>query len=262
MEEKIGVIHYNFGELSLEEFLSWCKENSCRYVELQRKDIEENGIDKVERLINKYGIKISQISAGNDFIRSTEEELKNQVKLIEEMCRIVKNLGGNQLRIDGGWPKEEIPEEKYKILVLEGIKRAIEIAEKEDVYLALDNHGRVTNDYIFQLEIFENIGSDKLGANLDTMNYRWYGYSVEKLPEIYKAIAPYTLHTHLKDGTGTGKDYKGKILGDGEIPLKEAIKILKEAGYKGVWCIEYEGEEKEEGYKRCVEWLKKNLPAI
>jgi len=259
MEEKIGVIFYNFGDLSLEEFLNWCMENNCLYVELGRDTIEEYGIENVGRLINKYGIKISQISVKNDFVQSKKEEFEKQIILVEKMCKVIKNLGGNQLRIDGGWPKKEVPEKEYKKLVFEGIKRAVEIAEREGVYLSLDNHGEITNDYTFQLEIFEKINSDKLGANLDTMNYRWYGYPVEKLPHIYKAIAPFTFHTHIKDGTGTKKEYKGKVLGEGEIPLKEAIRILKEAGYKGVWCVEYEGEEKENGYKRSVEWLRRNL---
>ncbi|MCS7179871.1 MAG: sugar phosphate isomerase/epimerase, partial [bacterium] len=74
--------------------------------------------------------------------------------------------------------------------------------------------------------------------------------------EIYKAIAPYTIHTHLKDGVGSRENYIGKVFGEGEIPIIDAIKILKENNYNGVWCIEYEGKDKEIGYKRCVEYLK------
>jgi sugar phosphate isomerase/epimerase len=77
------------------------------------------------------------------------------------------------------------------------------------------------------------------------------------LTEIYRLIAPYTIHTHIKDGIGTKENYQRKVLGEGEIPIIEAIKILNENNYKGVWCIEYEGENKEIGYKKCVEFLKK-----
>lgn len=258
MGEKIGVIHYNTGDNNLEEFLGWCKKNGVEYTELQRKDVwdEEIKIDYVKELLEKNGVKISQISCGNDFLQKTEEEFENQVKLVEKMCDIVKELGFNQLRIDGGWPKEGVEEKDYKKLIFEGIGRVVEIAEKKGVYLALDNHGTVTNDYELQLEIFEKIKSKYLGANLDTMNYRWYGYPVEKLLEIYKAIAPYTIHTHLKDGTGSRENYKGKVLGEGEIPVVEAINILKESSYKGVWCVEYEGQDKNIGYERCFDFLK------
>lgn len=257
--EKIGVIHYNFSFEKIEDFLRWCNENNVEYVELQRRDVWDEKFRDVSKLLEKYNIKISQISCGNDFVQKTKEEFENQIKIVETCCKIIKNLGYNQLRIDGGWPKEGVEESKYKEMILEGIKRAVDIAEKENVYLALDNHGQITNDYKFQLEIFEKVKSKYLGANLDTMNYRWYGYPVEELIEIYKSIAPYALHTHLKDGTGSRENYIGKVFGEGEIPLKEAIKILKDNNYKGVWCVEYEGKDKEIGYKKCVEILREYL---
>ncbi len=268
MEKKIGVIHYNFGGVPIEDFLSWCRENEVKYVELRRSDIEEENLimedkaEKVARLLEKFNVKVSQLAAGNDFVQPSDETLYAQVKMIGKLCKVIKILDVNQLRIDGGWPKEGVPENKFKDLVIHGIEKSLEFAEKEDVYFALDNHGEITNNYLFQLEIFEKIKSRRLGANLDTMNYRWYGYEIEELTKIYKEIAPYTLHTHLKDGTGIKPNYKGKVLGEGEVPINEAIKILKDAGYKGVWCIEYEGKDNKDGYKKCVEWLKENLEKI
>ncbi|MCM8804172.1 MAG: sugar phosphate isomerase/epimerase [Candidatus Omnitrophica bacterium] len=250
--DKIGVIFYNFSFQDLNIFLDWCREVGVEYAEIYNRHLQQ-----AKELIKKYNVKISQVTAGNDFVQKTKEEFLNQVKMVSELCKKVKDIDCNQIRIDGGWPKEGIDSSKYKELILEGVKRVIEFAEKENVYLALDNHGIITNDYEFQLEIFGKINSKFLGANLDTMNYRWYGYSVEKLTEIYKLIAPYTFHTHLKDGIGSRENYKGKVLGEGEIPVVEAIKILKENNYKGVWCIEYEGSDKEIGYKRCIEFLKK-----
>ncbi|MCM8767017.1 MAG: sugar phosphate isomerase/epimerase [Candidatus Omnitrophica bacterium] len=249
--EKIGVIAYNFSFKSIEDIFKWCKENFVEYVEISINDLEE-----AKKLIKKYNVNVSQVSARNDFVQKTKEDLLNQVKKIGELCKNIKEIDCNLIRIDGGWPKEEVDSKNYKNLIIEGIKRSVEIAEKENVYLALDNHGLLTNDYEFQLEIFNKINSNFLGANLDTMNYRWYGYPVEKLIEIYKLIAPYALHTHIKDGVGSRENYVGKVLGQGEVPIVDAIKILKDNNYKGVLCIEYEGKDKEIGYKKCVEFLK------
>ncbi|MCM8777551.1 MAG: sugar phosphate isomerase/epimerase [Candidatus Omnitrophica bacterium] len=265
MDKKIGVIKYNISDFSLEELFKWCQENDVEYVELQRKDIwaditkQENNIEEVASLIQKYGIKISQISTGSDFLQKSEDEFKKQIWMVGEMCKMVKDLGFNQLRIDGGWPKEGVDEKNYKDTIIKGVSAVTEIAEKEGVYLALDNHGVVTNNYILLLDVLQTIKSKYLGTNLDTMNYRWYGYKVDELLDIYKKVAPYVLHTHLKDGIGTGEAYKGTVLGEGEIPLKDAIKTLKENGYNGVWCAEYEGKEGANGYKKCVEWLRKNI---
>lgn len=249
--EKIGVIAYNFSFKDIEDIFKWCKENSVEFVEISAEDLE-----KVKKIMNKYNVKISQVGAGNDFVQKTREEFLNQVEKVGELCKKVKEVGCNMIRIDGGSPKEGVDSKDYKELIIEGIERSIEIAEKENVYLALDNHGLITNDYELQIEIFKKIDSKYLGANLDTMNYRWYGYPVEKLVEIYKLIAPYTLHTHIKDGVGSRENYIGKVLGQGEVPVVDAIKILIENNYKGVWCVEYEGKDKEVGYKKCVEFLR------
>jgi len=262
---KIGVINYNISNFSVEELFGWCRENGVGYVELMRKDVwpdiekPENTVKETSALLQKYGIKISQVAAGNDFLQKTEEDLNRQVWMLGELCKIVKDLGFNQLRIDGGWPKDGVAEKDYRDFIIKGISKAVEVAEKEGVYLALDNHGTVTNDIFLQTDILKTVNSRHLGANLDTMNYRWYGYPVDELSDIYRDIAPYTLHTHLKDGTGSRAEYKGAVLGEGEIPVADAIKILKDAGYDGVWCVEYEGKEGAEGYKKSVSWLKKTL---
>lgn len=265
MNKKIGVINYNISNLTLEELFRWCNENNVGYVELQRKDVwadiakSENSISEVARLLQKYGVKISQISSGSDFLQKTDDELNRQIWMVGEMCKMIKDLGFSQLRIDGGWPKEGVDEKDYKALVLKGVSMVTEISEKEDVYLALDNHGTLTNNYPFLLDILQTVNSKHLGTNLDTMNYRWYGYEVDELPDIYRKVAPYAFHTHIKDGTGSRENYKGTVLGEGEIPLLDAINILKDSGYDGVWCAEYEGKEGADGYKKCVEWLKQNI---
>ncbi len=262
MESRIGVINYNISGFTVEELFRWCRDNGVGYVELQRKDVWEdidkpdNKIKETAALLQKYGIKISQISSGSDFLQKTEDEVNKQVRMVGEMCKMVKDLGFNQLRIDGGWPKEGVEEKDYRDLVLKGVSKVAENATKEGVYLALDNHGTVTNNQPLLLEVLKTVNSKYLGTNLDTMNYRWYGYEVNELIDIYKNVASYTLHTHLKDGTGTRTNYKGMVLGEGEIPLTDAINIIKDAGYKGVWCVEYEGKEGAEGYRKSVEYLR------
>ena len=49
-------------------------------------------------------------------------------------------------------------------------------------------------------------------------------------------------------------------LGEGEIDISKAVQCLREAGYDGVWCCEYEGRENDgTGQKKCYEYMKANL---
>ncbi|MCM8756886.1 MAG: sugar phosphate isomerase/epimerase [Candidatus Omnitrophica bacterium] len=263
----IGVIYYNFSFNDFPDFFNWCREHQVNFVEIQANSLYQTGqpeemAEKVAVLLDEYHLCVSQLSAGNDFIQQTPEDLEKQINRMHQVFKLAHLLGTNLIRVDGGWPKEGVEESKFAKLILYGLEKTVEMAEKEDIYLALDNHGSVTNNYQFQLELLTQISSKRLGANLDTMNYRWYGYSVEELPSIYEKIAPYVRHTHLKDGVGARSEYQGKVLGQGEIPLSTAFSILKKHGYTGVWCVEYEGADKEKGYAESVAWLRKQLAEL
>ena len=180
---------------------------------------------------------------------------------MRRVAGLAKMLGTNVLRTEGGGPKDSVPEEQQFDSMVECLKRCAEWLDDVDVHLAIDNHGVVTNDGDLQLRLFETVGSPRVGANLDTMNYRWFGHDIATINRFYEILAPHTFHTHMKDGTGARENYNGAALGEGEIDLHHAINCLKNAGYDGVWTAEYEGPEAEggTGYAKCCQWLKANL---
>jgi sugar phosphate isomerase/epimerase len=128
--------------------------------------------------------------------------------------------------------------------------------------IAIDNHGLITNDGDLLYALVQKIGHPRVGVNLDTMNFRWYGNDIPTCDRFYTALAPHVLHTHMKDGFDSREHYRGAALGQGEIHLDHALQALKAAGYSGVYCAEYEGPEAAEGvgYRKCCEWLQQNVP--
>ena len=265
---KIGVIHYNFPGLSFTDFLKYASETGYGYLEYLNtgtilnpdEGTPEKKAEAVRKEVESFGLKISALSAGNDFVVLEEEVIKAQVKRMEKVCKLANILGTNVIRTEGGSPKDSVPKEKWVDAMAGCLVRCVDAAEKYDVYLAVDNHGHVTNNGDLQLELFQKVDSDRVGANMDTMNYRWAGHTLQEIAHYYEIIAPYTFHTHLKDGTGSLGNYRGEALGEGEIDLAYAVKCLKAAGYDGVYCAEYEGREGSDiGYRKCCEWMKANL---
>lgn len=264
---KIGVIHYNFPGMALEQFLDYAKDTGFGYVELQSGDVWGQGVsnpeaeaERVKGLLDKRGLKASALSAGNDFILLDEAKIKAQVERMKRICSLAKILGTNVIRTEGGSPKPEVPEDKWLEAMTNCLKRCVPFAEEMNVLLAVDNHGWVTNDGDRELALFKAVGSKNVGANMDTMNYRWFGHDVATVHRFIKDIAPHAFHTHIKDGRGSRSEYVGAVLGEGEIDVPRAIKTLQNSGYQGVYTIEYEGREPSAvGYTRCYEFLKKLL---
>ncbi len=268
-EPKIGVIHYNFPGYTMEDFLSYAQDTGFKYVEIQIGDVwdEENplseGKERARKLrgrLEEHGLKVSSLSAKNDFVYLDTEMIEAEVARMEKVCDLAEILGTSVLRTEGGRPKESVPESKWAEAISTCLKGCVPFTEKRGFYLALDNHGLTTNDGDRQLRIFEEVGSDHVGANMDVMNYRWFGHDLDTVYRFYELIAPYTFHLHMKDGFGSRENYECKSLGEGELDLHRAISALKDADYEGVWCVEYEGKEDPAvGYRKGLEYLEKNL---
>jgi sugar phosphate isomerase/epimerase len=268
-QAKIGAIHYNWPGYDLEGFARRASEIGYRYCELMIGDLwdgkskeGERTAEKTRRLLEKYGMQVSAVAAGNDFLQADPRELDAQIERYRYVCRIVPHAGTDVVRSDGGWNRnDQVPRQQWDSMLLDAFRRCAEFLEEYQVRIALDNHGLSTNDGDWQLSLIERVGSQRLGVNLDTMNYRWYGHDLEKIDHFYEILAPHVFHTHMKDGTGARPKYRGAALGEGEIHLEHAVHCLKKAGYDGVWTAEYEGPEAEGGvgYEKCYQWLKQKV---
>jgi len=266
---KFGLIHYNFPEYTMEDFLSYAERTGFKYVELQISDVwdERSPVSEGEREARKlseslesHGLKVSALAAGNDFIQLDPKVIASQAERMENICGIADLLGANTIRTEGGRPKQSVPEDQWVEAISACLKACLDFVEDQDFYLALDNHGLATNDGDRQVAIFEAVGSKHVGANMDVMNYRWFGHDLKTVYRFYRLVAPYTLHTHMKDGFGSRENYVCMPLGEGELDLSKAIGALKEAGYEGVWCVEYEGKEDPAvGYRKGLEYLRKHV---
>ncbi len=258
---KLGVI----GKYS-PEFLEMAREIGYGYVEIPVTSfVKEEGSDprakaeEVRRKLEELGLRLCCFGGYDDFLRPTKEEFEREVEKMRLTLDLAEILGAPMIRVYGGRFKEQVPRERWKDLMVEGFKRTLEYAEPKGIKLALDNHGRTTNDADFEVEVIRAVGSKNMGANVDASNFRWFGHSLQTVGRFLKMLVPYTLHTHLKDGDGrSGKmrDYTATALGEGEIDVAGFIRDLAASGYQGVYTSEYEGKEPRAiGHKKNYDYM-------
>jgi sugar phosphate isomerase/epimerase len=261
-----GLIHYNAPGDNLADFLAYAAKAGFDSVELQISDVwPETGkpeveAEKVAAMLFDNGLKCSALAAGNDFNVIEEDEVKAQVERFEMCCNLALIVGAPVIRTEGGGVKESVPEDLWVDAITGCVWECLDFVEEMGLILAIDNHGWITNNVDVLAGILETIDHPQVGTNLDTMNYRWYGYPVETLPYIFDRVAQWVKHTHFKDGKGFRDTYVGGALGTGEVPIGDAVAALKANGYQGVWCAEYEGarDVSDQGYRDCLAWLKEN----
>ena len=266
---KFGVIHYNAPGETLEEFLDYAAETGFDCVELQGGDVWPVGCENPEAVaeqakkwLDARNLECSALAAQNDFVVLAAADVEFQVARMKRMCGLAQILGCDVIRYEVGAPNESVTMERWGEAMVNCLKRCAEWAEPMGMKLGVDNHGIVTNDGDLLRWTLEQVNSPSIGTNLDTMNYRWFGNDLPTCERYYKEMAKYTFHTHMKDGFGWRERYRGKALGEGEVPLMTAVNALKEIGYQGAWTAEYEDRTVDSaiGYKKCLEWMKANIP--
>ena len=109
-------------------------------------------------------------------------------------------MGMPSVRIDSAMSKErELDFETRVQLFAEGLGGALERTAGSKVALGIENHGFQGNNLAFQLNVYQTVGSDRLGATMDTGNFYWRGYPLSEVYGILRILAPYTKDTHLKN---------------------------------------------------------------
>jgi len=263
----LGLIHYRAPGDTVAEFLQWASETGFGNVELMWRDIEpEDCADakantaEIKKVADDVGIAITGLSLGNDFVLLDDAAIADQVERMKRIGELTLMLDCHIFRTEGGAVKDEVPEDQHAAAIIKSVEAALPVCEAMDLYLAIDNHGVVSNDHKVMMTVLEHFKHPRVGTNLDTMNYRWFGYEVDELPAIYEAVAPYVLSTHMKDGNNARPDYVGAALGEGEIPLDSAVASLKAAGFDGPWHAECEApEDFGVAYAKCLDWMKANI---
>ncbi len=265
---EFGLVHYNAPGTVLEEFLDYTTDAGFSYMELLREDVwpvddvaPEKRAQQVRTALDARKLRVSALQAGSEFIVLKDDGLAGEVERIRRIAQLGKILGTDILRIEAGWPPARVPDKVWMDAMIEGMKRCLDFAEDLDIKFALDNHGVTTNRAELQLEVLARVDSTRMGINLDTMNYRWFGHDLETVDRYYDMVAPHVFHVHLKDGRGSLAEYQGAALGEGEIHLECAIQSLKRVDYRGAWCAEYEGPKAEsaDGYRKCLAWMRAHV---
>jgi sugar phosphate isomerase/epimerase len=271
---KIGALGLSMGRYTFEEFLEYASSTGFDGIEISTSPgvhknslplVPEN-VPKIKELLKKYNLEPFAVSGYNDFVQKDIGELTRQIEKLENTCKLAREVSAKVVRAFGGEPKEGINRKDAIKLIIEGFREMVKRAERLGIILGLENHGDLTNDARVELEILEGVGSEYLRLTVDTSNYYWYGNNLKDIEEFFKLVAPYTVHTHLKDGStknGIKDKYLSLALGEGEINLRLFLEELKKNGYKNPLCIEYEGvEDPKIGLKKGLDWLRNTLKEI
>ena len=180
-------------------------------------------------------------------------DLETSIAWMTRALELADAMGMPCIRIDSAMARErELDFEARVKLFAQGLGGPLERTAGSKVAMGIENHGYQGNNLAFQLNVYNEVGSDRLGSTMDTGNFYWRGYPLSEVYGILRILAPYTKHTHLKnikypedkreEIRESGWEYGTYVspLDEGDIDHGKVLGILAEAGYDGDICIEDE----------------------
>ena len=219
----------------------------CEQISPYMKDDE---LEEIKKLLEKYELRISAIAAHTDFLSSQES-----YDWIIDCISLAEKLG---VGIVSSSPGEGDYEKRKEVL-----NQIDEECKIKNVQFALEPHGTMCSGALLG-KLIEDAGTKRITINYDTANVLFFGgYDpVEDIKEALKHIGS----IHLKDKIGGKGEWNFPAIGEGELPMKEIINIIKENGYDGYLTAEIEftpdGPGSFEELDRSVNAALKNLKTI
>jgi len=211
--------------------------------------LEPDVLKDVMALVKAHGLKAVSVNAGNNFVQPDASLFQRQVEGVKACVDVAAKIGCPVVRVFGGEVAEGKTEAECVEAITEGLKQSAVYAQERDVTLALENHGRITNNIDTLMGILKEVSSESLKVNLDTGNFYWFGYKLSEVEAIFKKLALITVHTHMKNGTTQRREERRKPeeiklvpLPEGDIDLAKVVKLLKAKGYRGAISMEDEFE--------------------
>lgn len=231
---------------------------------------KEQELKQVAKWLKTAGLKLAAIACGNNFAKFNENERLENIEIVKKAIREAAELGAPLVRIFGGY-HEECGGEKGMVyangfeFVLQGIEACMPEAEKYNIVLALENHGRLPG---LSYEIKGIIGyfdSPYLKCLFDCANFLANNMNETEDPlRAYELLKNDIIHCHVKDwGRPFGVMSERKVAAypagaGGIVPLRQFAALLERDQFDGYCSLEYEASwqvPERDGVKQSLQYL-------
>ncbi len=204
----------------------------------------------------RVGIEIACYCIGADFLKN-----KNQVEDLKKEIDVAAALGVKIMRHDAtsGFADGERGSKGFDQalpVLADGCRAVTEYAQTKGVRTMVENHGFFCQDSERVEKLVNAVAHENFGALVDIGNF----LCADEDPAVAVGrMAPYAFHVHAKDfhvknGNGVvppdgffrsrgGNALRGAIIGHGDVPVLQCLRILDAHGYDEYITVEFEGME-------------------
>ena len=269
---QLGVSSYSYsklvnkGELKQVEIIARTKDMGFDIIEFSALAVPEGQTpqkhaENLRKECDRVGLPIANYTIGADFLNRSEGDWKKEAERLREEVEVAGILGVPGMRHDatrGYGPEHKGPRSFDDALptLVKGCREVTEYAAEKGIRTMVENHGFFCQDSVRVEKLINGVAHENFGWLVDMGNFLCA--DEDPCTALGRAM-PYAFHVHAKDfhtkpgylpdpGKGWmqsrgGNFLRGSIVGQGDVPVVQCLRIMKKAGYDGVLSIEFEGME-------------------
>lgn len=189
------------------------------------------------RLLQDKGLTTIGLGSSANLHIADAAKRQQQLDHAKRFIELAEPLGCPYVRVfPNDLPKDQDRQQTID-LIIGALVELGKFAERSPVSVLLESHGKVVDMNLLH-QIMSAADHPHVGLIWDIANM----WNVTKEPpaDVYRKLKKYIRHTHLKDSRTVDGKLQYVLLGEGEVPLAEAINALTAGGYKGYYSFEWE----------------------
>lgn len=200
--------------------------------------LSDEEAQKVKALCDQHNIQVTCL--GSPIGKSPlADPIENEMKNLERVAAVGRIVGTKNVRMFSFYPADISTNAHYDQHldeVITRLKKLVEVAEKEDVYLLLENEKEVVGDTLERCyKIVSTIDSPRLRFIWDPANFVQVD-EANQVERYWDTLSPYIGYIHVKDALLADGTVTPAGEGDGQFAL--LIQKLDAMGYDNVLALE------------------------
>ena len=181
---------------------------------------------------------------------------------IRRYAAMAKTLGAQGIRVFLGSFIQRFsdPRCQTEAGIVRFLQEAADTARQQDVEIWIETHSEFSTGASLR-PLLDQVNRRNVRVIWDILHSIEFGEAPE---ETLRRIGKDIVHVHIKDGIPQGDpdriEYCHTRLGEGSLPIAHILKLLKSAGYQGLYSLEWESQWREE-IRHCYPTLPQLLNA-
>ena len=200
-------------------------------------DLAPSRREKVRRTLQHYNLRIAGLGASTRFTSPDAAEREANATELRRYLQLANALEAPMVRTFGGNAPEGVVFDQAVAWVAEGISAVLPDAERYGVTVMLETHDAFCRGAEVA-RVLAQVDHPRFQVIWDVHHPYRMGESIE---ETWRQIGARVGHVHLKDARRRlDGSWQLVLMGEGEVPNRAVINLLRAQGYQGDLAIEWE----------------------